>query len=183
MRVTRRSRVKYAHPPLSQIPHGSSLSLAFAVKEPFVASNPQKKSVLFGWPSRCTPMLPAKLRPSGHVTFGKGSVTSKSTAYQPASEAINRHCKRRETTDNSAKTCHSRPLACPGTPAASCSLWEPDQPRVAGWQQPPRRRATTGASLRGSCRQLMVLWACRHTSRSCVLIYVAEPSGQPPVTI
>lgn len=75
------SRAPNAHPPFSQIPHGSLLSPAFAVKEPFVDSNAQKKSVLFGCPSRCTPMLPAKLRPNGHVTFGKGSVTSKSTDH------------------------------------------------------------------------------------------------------
>ena len=57
------------------------------------------------------------------------------------------------TTYNSAKTRHNRPLACPGTHAANCSWSEPGQPRVAGWQQPPRRSAALGESLRGSCRQ------------------------------
>ena len=74
-----------AYPPFSQIPHGSLLSVAFVVSDPFVDSNAQKKSVLLGCPSRCTPILPAKLRVSGHVTFGKGSVTSKSAGHRAAS--------------------------------------------------------------------------------------------------
>ena len=71
-----------AYPPFSQMPQGTSVrSSAPAVREPFSCSKAQKKSVLFGCPSRCTPMLPAKLRSNGHVTFGKGSVTSKSTGH------------------------------------------------------------------------------------------------------
>lgn len=61
------------------MPQGSlERSPAAAVSEPFSFSNPQKKSVLFGWPSLFTPMLPAKLRGSVQVTPGSESVTSKS---------------------------------------------------------------------------------------------------------
>ena len=55
-------------------------SPAAAVSDPSSFSNAQKKSVLLGWPSRSTAMLPAKLRGSVQVTFGNASVTSKSVA-------------------------------------------------------------------------------------------------------
>ena len=68
-----------AHPPLSHMPHGTSVrSPAAAVSEPFWFSTAQKKRVLLGMPGLLTPMLPAKLRGSVQFTPGIASVTSKS---------------------------------------------------------------------------------------------------------
>lgn len=65
-----------AHPPFNQIPHGSVL--VFDVNEPFWCSKAQKKRVSLGWSARRTGRFPAKLRVKGNVTFGSGSMTSKS---------------------------------------------------------------------------------------------------------
>lgn len=71
------------------MPQGSlERSPAAAVSEPFSFSNPQKKSVLFGWPSLFTPMLPAKLRGSDQVTPGSESVTSKSVHERGLRQAV-----------------------------------------------------------------------------------------------
>lgn len=79
MILTRSIVTLTAHPPLSHIPHGTSaFSFAAAVREPFVFSNAQKKSVSFGWPGRFTGIFPAQLRGSGKETFGSAFVTRKS---------------------------------------------------------------------------------------------------------
>ena len=76
------------HPPLSHMPHGSSLRCpAPAVKEPFSFSKPQKKSVLLGCPARSTGMFPAQLRGRGNVTFGKGPLTWKSAEISKISSS------------------------------------------------------------------------------------------------
>ena len=80
-RQSSRTEDARAHPPWSQMIHGSVLSaLAGAVREPFwpTFSNAQKKSVSLGCPARLTGMLPAKLRGSEPVMFGSVCVTSKS---------------------------------------------------------------------------------------------------------
>lgn len=71
-------RLEDPGPPLSQRPHGSLLSPALAVRDPFCFSKAQKNSVLLGWSGLSTGMFPAKLRATGKVTLGNCSVTSKS---------------------------------------------------------------------------------------------------------
>lgn len=68
--------LEYPGPPASQIIQGSVETVS--VREPLVFSKPQKKAVLFVLPTVCVEMLPAQLRGKGHITFSRGSVTSKS---------------------------------------------------------------------------------------------------------
>lgn len=58
------------NPPLSQMPQGAVL--VFAVSEPFDCSNPQKKRVLLGCPTRSTSIFPAKLLPKAKLMLGRG---------------------------------------------------------------------------------------------------------------
>ena len=72
------------YPPFNQMPHGSVLDPASAVKESFCVSQAQKNSVSLGWSGRSTGMFPAQLRPTGNVRLGSDCVTWKSGSRQSA---------------------------------------------------------------------------------------------------